>query len=100
MYLYLTTTGRRTGQPREIEIWFTEYDGRFYVIAEHRDRAQWVRNILADPRVRVRLGDRTFAATARTVSDEAEPELASIIKRLSDAKYGWNDGLIVEITAM
>jgi hypothetical protein len=29
MYLYLTTTGRVTGQPREIEIWFTEHGGHF-----------------------------------------------------------------------
>ena len=97
MYLYLTTTGRRSGLPREIEIWFTEHEGRFYVIAEHRERAQWVRNILADSHVRVRVGDRAFAATARVVSDEGEPELAGAIKRLSDAKYGWSDGLVVEI---
>src|SRR5438445_328723 len=37
-YLYLTTTGRRTGRPREIEIWFTQRRGRYYLIAEHRER--------------------------------------------------------------
>lgn len=97
MYLYLTTTGRRSGLPREIEIWFTEHGGRFYVIAEHRERAQWVRNILADPHVRVRVGDRGFAGVARPVSDEREPELVRVVKALSDAKYGWSDGLVVEI---
>ena len=30
-FLYLTTTGRRSGQPREIEIWFTSRDGRYYL---------------------------------------------------------------------
>lgn len=99
MYLYLTTTGRRSGLPREIEIWFTEREGRFYVIAEHRERAQWVRNILADSHVRVRVGDRGFAGIARPVSDEREPELARTVKELSDAKYGWSDGLLVEIAA-
>jgi hypothetical protein len=34
MYLYLTTTGRVTGQPRELEIWFTERGGHFYLVAE------------------------------------------------------------------
>jgi hypothetical protein len=34
MFLYLTTAGRISGQPREIEIWFTERGGRFYLIAE------------------------------------------------------------------
>lgn len=97
MFLYLTTTGRRSGLPREIEIWFTEYNARFYVIAEHRERAQWVCNIQADPRVRVRVGDRLFDATARPISDAHEPDLVRTIKGLSDAKYGWSDGLVVEI---
>ncbi len=96
-YLYLTTTGRVTGEPREIEIWFTERDGRFYVIAEHRHRAHWVRNLQADCRVHVRIAGRQFAATARIVDDDQEPTLAAAVKALSDAKYGWSDGLIVEL---
>jgi deazaflavin-dependent oxidoreductase (nitroreductase family) len=98
MFLYVTTTGRRTGLPREIEIWFTEREGRYYIIAEHRERANWVRNIVENPRVRVRVGDQQFGATARLVVDEREPQLARAVKALSDAKYGWSDGLIVEIT--
>ncbi|HUR89521.1 MAG TPA: nitroreductase/quinone reductase family protein, partial [Ramlibacter sp.] len=97
-YLYLTTTGRRTGLPREIEIWFTERAGRFYVIAEHGERANWVRNIRAAPHVQARVGDRHFAAHARLIDDGDEPELARAVKALSDAKYGWSDGLIAEIT--
>ena len=98
MFLYLTTTGRTTGLPREIEIWFTERDARYYVIAEHRERAHWVQNIQAQPHVHVRLGDRRFDATARVVDDAREPELAAAVKTLSEAKYGWSDGLVVEIT--
>jgi deazaflavin-dependent oxidoreductase (nitroreductase family) len=97
-YLYLTTTGRRTGLPREIEIWFTERDRRFYIIAEHREHANWVRNIRANPRVTVRVGDLQFAGTARFVDDEREPELARTVKALSDAKYGWSSGLMTEIS--
>ena len=98
MFLYLTTTGRRTGLPREIEIWFTERDDRYYIIAEHVDRANWVRNICANPHVYVRVGDRRFEATARLIANEHEPQLARAVKALSDAKYGWSDGTIVEIT--
>jgi len=97
MFLYVTTTGRQTGLPREIEIWFTERDGRLYIIAENRDRTNWVHNIRANPTVQVLLGDRQFAAQARVVEDDAEPELAQVVKALSDEKYGWSDGLIVEI---
>src|SRR5262245_66492365 len=92
MFLYLTTTGRRTGLPREIEIWFTERDGHYYLIAEHRERAHWVQNIQARSHVQVRLGERRFEATARVVDDAREPELASAVQALSDAKYRWNDG--------
>lgn len=98
MFLYLTTTGRRTGLAREIEIWFTERGGCLYIIAEHGECANWVRNIQANPRVHVRVGDRRFEATARLVLDEREPELAGAVKALSNEKYGWSDGLIVEIT--
>ena len=58
-----------------------------------------MRNIQTDPRVRVRVGDRRVEATARVVEDEREPELAREVKALSDAKYAWSDGLIVEIAA-
>ncbi len=98
MYLYLTTVGRVTGQPREIEIWFTEHGGRFYLVAE-RESAHWVRNIQSQPRVKARLGDAEFNANARVVHDDREPQLAATVKSLFDAKYGWSDGLIVELTS-
>jgi deazaflavin-dependent oxidoreductase (nitroreductase family) len=97
MYLYLTTTGRVTGQPREIEIWFTEHDGRFYLVAE-RESANWVRNIQSQPRVKVRVGDAEFDAIARVMHNDHGPQLAVIVKALFDAKYGWSDGLMVELT--
>ena len=96
MYLYLTTTGRITGQPREIEIWFTEHGGRFYLVAE-RESANWVRNIQSQPQVRVRVGEAELNAVARVVRNEREPQLAAEVKALFDAKYGWSDGLIVEL---
>jgi hypothetical protein len=64
MYLYLTTTARLTGQPREIEIWFTEHGWRFYLVAE-RESANWVRNIQSQPQVKVLVSDAEFNAIAR-----------------------------------
>jgi deazaflavin-dependent oxidoreductase (nitroreductase family) len=97
MYLYLTTTGRVTGQPREIEIWFTKHGGQLYLVAE-RESANWVRNIQSQPQVKVRLGGAEFNAVARIVHDDREPQLAATVKALFDAKYGWSDGLIAELT--
>jgi deazaflavin-dependent oxidoreductase (nitroreductase family) len=96
-FLYLTTTGRRTGTPREIEIWFTRHAGCYYVVAEHGERAHWVQNLRAEPRVQVRVGADTFAARARVVSAAADAGLAREVRKLSQAKYGWGDGLVVEL---
>ena len=97
-YLYLTTTGRKSGLPREIEIWFVAHAGRFYILAEHFHRTQWVRNILANPRVRVRLAGREFAAMARVLDDKQDAALYTLAQQLELKKYGWGDGLPVEIT--
>jgi deazaflavin-dependent oxidoreductase (nitroreductase family) len=93
----LTTTGRRSGQPREIEIWFTQRAGRYYLVAERRERAQWVQNLEAAPRVAVRVGRRSFPAHARVVDAEVEPELARAVHKRSEKKYGWGHGLVVEL---
>ena len=97
-YLYLTTTGRTTGQPREIEIWFVESEGKFYILAEHFHKTQWVKNILRDPRVRVRIEGRNFEATARVLDEKKDSALWELAQNLEREKYGWGEGLPVEIT--
>jgi len=94
--LYLTTRGRKSGLPREIEIWFTTRNGRYYVIAEHLT-SQWVQNLRADPRTQVRLGSRKILAHARVLSAKAEPDLYHEIQDRSREKYGWGEGLPVEL---
>jgi deazaflavin-dependent oxidoreductase (nitroreductase family) len=94
-YLHLTTTGRRSGRPREVELWFTQRDGAYYVIAEEHERASWVRNLLADPRVHWRVGEQALTGRARVVDGAA----GVFVQALSAAKYGWGDGLVVELSA-
>jgi deazaflavin-dependent oxidoreductase (nitroreductase family) len=98
-YLYLTTVGRRSGRPRRIEIWFTRHEGRYYLVAEHGRQAQWVQNLLVDPAVRARVGARSFRARARVVDRRAERDLVGAVRRRSEAKYGWGDGLVVELSS-
>ncbi|HXX28952.1 MAG TPA: nitroreductase family deazaflavin-dependent oxidoreductase [Terriglobales bacterium] len=95
-YLYLTTRGRKTGLPREIEIWFTTRNGRYYVIAEYPN-SHWVENLRANPQVQVRLGSRKLLAQARVLSAELEPDLYHAVEALSREKYGWGEGLPVEL---
>ena len=96
-FLYLTTTGRRTSLPREIEIWFTRRADRCYLVAETGERAQWVQNLRADPRARWRIGTRIYAGRARVVDRVREAALAAAVRARSEAKYDWGDGLIVEL---
>jgi deazaflavin-dependent oxidoreductase (nitroreductase family) len=96
-FIYITTTGRTTGLPREIEIWFVEAEGKYYILAEKFHEAHWVRNIAKDPRVRVRLGDRKFEATARALDSERDADAWRRAQELAREKYGWGDGLPVEI---
>ena len=95
-YLYLTTRGRKSGKPREIEIWFTHADGKFYVIAEYTT-SNWLQNLQADPAVQVRVAGSGFSAYARVLTPETDAELNASIQALSTQKYGWGDGLVVEL---
>ena len=96
-FLYVTTTGRKSGLPREIEIWFVANDGRLYILAETFERANWVRNIRQNPRVRVRLGEVECAATARILDEQQDSAAWRLAQDLARKKYGWGDGLPVEI---
>ena len=68
------------------------------MIAEFGERAQWVQNLMRDARVTVRVGSERFSAEARIVRGESEGALVSAIRRSSEAKYGWGDGLVVALT--
>jgi deazaflavin-dependent oxidoreductase (nitroreductase family) len=98
-FLYMTTTGRTSGLLREIEIWFVEAEGRYYILAEFAT-SHWVRNIAKDPRVRVRVGDLKFQATARALDPKRDAAAWEQAQRLEREKYGWGDGLPVEITPL
>jgi deazaflavin-dependent oxidoreductase (nitroreductase family) len=97
-FLYLTSTGWKTGHPHTIEIWFVAYEARYYVVSELRERSHWVRNIRHNPAVIFRVSETTFEGTGRIVDPVAEPELAAAIAARMDAKYEWSDGLIVELS--
>jgi hypothetical protein len=69
------------------------------VIAEY-DTSNWLQNLRADTEVQVRVGGQTFNAHARVLSDHSPAsgaELRRVIQELSRAKYGWGDGIVVEL---
>jgi deazaflavin-dependent oxidoreductase (nitroreductase family) len=63
----LETTGRRSGQPRRVPLGKAIVGDTLWIIAEHGRRAAYVRNIEAQPRVRVRIGRTWRTGTARVL---------------------------------
>jgi deazaflavin-dependent oxidoreductase (nitroreductase family) len=55
-FCYLTTTGRASGRPHTVEIWFARRDATLYLLSGGGDRADWVRNLRRRPQVVVRVG--------------------------------------------
>jgi deazaflavin-dependent oxidoreductase (nitroreductase family) len=90
-FCYLTTTGRVTGRPHEIEIWFAlaPETHTLYMLSGGGDRSDWVKNLRRNPEVTVSIADGRFAGLAREAKDAEEDELA---RRLLVEKYESSPG--------
>ena len=89
-YCYLTTTGRKSGNSHEIEIWFGIQGNSLYLLSGGGDDSDWVRNLRANPNVAVRIAKHTFTGIARIVSEEKEGMMA---RHMLARKYqGWKEG--------
>jgi deazaflavin-dependent oxidoreductase (nitroreductase family) len=75
-FCYLTTTGRVTGRPHTIEIWFATDGHTLYMLSGGRAGSDWVKNLQRAPEVTVRIADERFEGRARVVEEGEEDELA------------------------
>ncbi len=96
----ITTSGRASGEPRRIEIWYHVVDGRYYITGRSGPRS-WYANLLAEPTLTFHLKESTQAdlpATTRPVTDPEEkrrvflnaPKLAEYISEANVQE--WVDG--------
>jgi deazaflavin-dependent oxidoreductase (nitroreductase family) len=87
---YLETTGRVTGIPHTIEIWYASRDSTLYLLSGGGDRSDWVKNLQRNPRVRVRIDNQTFTGTASVIAgtDEDQTARETIVAKY----YGWRGG--------
>jgi deazaflavin-dependent oxidoreductase (nitroreductase family) len=83
----IVTTGRRSGRPHEIEIWFGVMDAAMYLISGNGPTADWYLNMLAHPEVTVKLGGGERVGRARDVTDPDERRRCG---NLMGAKYVWD----------
>ncbi len=81
---YLTTTGRISGRPHTIEIWFAHQNGTIYFLSGGGDRSDWVRNLVHQPTVTIQVQASRLSGRARLIADSGEDRLA---RDLVFAKY-------------
>lgn len=99
-HCYLTTTGRRTGRPHRIEIWYALDGDTLYLLAGGGRSSDWVRNLEAEPAVTVELEGRVHQARARVAGGGADAVrarsliFAKYAPREDDDLTGWRDSAL------
>jgi deazaflavin-dependent oxidoreductase (nitroreductase family) len=83
-YCYLTTTGRRTGRPHRIEIWYATDGDTVYLLSGGGRSSDWVQNLLANPTVQLEVDGDEHPAHGRVLEGGDETERA---RSLVFAKY-------------
>ncbi len=95
-FCYLTTTGRNSGRPHTIEIWFALHEQTLYMLSGGRDKSDWVKNALQTPTVQLKINNTIFNGIARLIGDKDEDTLARTIvfekymPRSSDDLVDWS----------
>jgi deazaflavin-dependent oxidoreductase (nitroreductase family) len=86
--LLLTTTGRRTGRPRTTGVSFLPLEDRYVIFAGWGVRADWYRNLLANPEVTLQIGRQRLRATAVPVRDPARRRALMLQMQARSAQCG------------
>jgi deazaflavin-dependent oxidoreductase (nitroreductase family) len=77
-WMLITTTGRKSGKPRDAMVDVMDYDSAtdtYYIEAAYGSRADWVRNIEVHPRFQAQVGRRKFFARLTPLSSEEAGEM-------------------------
>ncbi len=91
-FCYVTSTGRTTGRLHRIEIWIAASPDTdtIFMLSGGRERADWVRNLVASPRCTVEIGDERFVGHGRVIEGTNEDQPA---RTLVHDKYAQGDDL-------
>jgi deazaflavin-dependent oxidoreductase (nitroreductase family) len=85
----ITTTGRRTGQPRRIEIFFHNFEGGLFIGGRPGFKRDWLANLKAHPRFTLHLKRGVRADLAATAAEVADPKRrADLFYRMLTESWG------------
>jgi deazaflavin-dependent oxidoreductase (nitroreductase family) len=86
--LNITVTGRKSGRPISIPIWFVLEEGTLYLLPVQGSRTQWYKNVLYTPVIKIEAGGKAGEFPAAPVTDTSR--VSSVVKKFR-AKYGSSD---------
>ena len=82
----LETTGRKSGRPRRVPVGNGLRGDTFWIVTEHGYAADYVKNIQADPRVRLKVGRRWYEGGAQILpNDDPEQRLRALRRPVNDS---------------
>jgi deazaflavin-dependent oxidoreductase (nitroreductase family) len=84
----ITVTGRKSGRPVSIPVWFVLEDGKLYLLPVSGSDTQWYKNVLKNPSIRIDAGGDAAELRAVPVTDPAK--VASVVEKFR-AKHGAAD---------
>ncbi|TGD85722.1 nitroreductase family deazaflavin-dependent oxidoreductase [Mycolicibacterium sp. CH28] len=87
-------TGRKSGQPRRTPIGGRLDGNQFWLVSKFGARSQHVRNIQANPQVRVRVGGRWHDGTATLLPDDDARARLATLPRMNSAVRAMGDNLL------
>jgi deazaflavin-dependent oxidoreductase (nitroreductase family) len=95
VFILLTARGRKSGQPRRTAVARWEVNGQLYGWCPYGERAQWYRNVVADPRVTLQTrGGARSAVVARVADDEELTRLYRVMEETDAAGLAWYLGRV------
>lgn len=90
VFILITHTGRKSGLPRRTMTEYHVLNGRKYVPCAFGERAQWYKNIMADPHVTIQTADGTEHVIARRVTDDDELlAVYDLLRRRNPLMLNW-----------
>jgi len=84
----ITVTGRKSGRPISIPVWFVLENGKLYLLPVSGSDTQWYKNVLKNPSIRIEAGGAEAELKVAPVTDANQ--VSSIVEKFR-AKYGAND---------
>lgn len=84
----INVTGRKSGRPISIPIWFVFQEDTLYLLPVHGSNTQWYKNVLRNPQMRIAAGGAEAELKAIPITDSKQ--VSSVVAKFRD-KYGSND---------